>query len=71
MASSYYIDPKTALEAKLKQYEAENVTLRNQLMDAVDDNFNLQATMATIEAEAKYNASQEVIGLQSELKFKV
>jgi septal ring factor EnvC (AmiA/AmiB activator) len=68
---AYYGDPASALAAQLRQLEEENVRLRNELMDAADEKFNLQATMATIEAEAQHKASQQVVGLQSELNFKV
>lgn len=68
---AYYGDPASVLAAQLRQLEEENVRLRNELMDAADEKFNLQATMATIEAEAQHKASQQVVGLQSELNFKV
>lgn len=68
---AFYGDPASAMAAQLKQLEEENVRLRNELMDAADERFNLQATMVMIEAEAQHKASQQVIGLQSELNFKV
>lgn len=40
-------------------------------MKAADENFELQAIMATTEEEAKHRASVEVVGLKSEISFKV
>ncbi len=57
--------------AKLRQLEEENLTLRNQLFTSNDEIFQLQATIATIEVEAKFQATQEVNNIQSQLKFKV
>jgi hypothetical protein len=51
--------------------EQENAELRNKLIDAAEENFNLQAIMASNEAEAKFQASLEVNNLKSELGFKV
>lgn len=40
-------------------------------MECNEQNFNLQATILTIETEAKFEAGQEAQKLQSELSFKV
>lgn len=49
----------------------ENADLRNKLIESNEENFNLQASMATIEVEAKHTASEELQKVQSELHFKV
>lgn len=56
---------------RIKQLDEENTRLRNDKMSANEEIFSLKAVMATIEAEAKYNAELELNKLQSELGFKV
>lgn len=56
---------------KLRILEEENTALRNKLLEANDEKFNLQASVFAIEAEAKISIQTEVDKVQSELNFKV
>ena len=49
----------------------ENKELRRLKQEADDSNFNLQASIATTEAEAKYMVEVEVTKKNKELSFKV
>lgn len=45
--------------------------MRNSIISANEEVFSLRACMASVELEAKYNAEQELLHMQSELTFKV
>ena len=55
----------------LQELTSENTRLRNSIIDVNDEVFSLRACMASVELEAKYNAEQELLHMQSELTFKV
>jgi hypothetical protein len=57
--------------SKIKRLEEENLNLRQQIFNSQDEIFQLHATIATIEVETKFQATQEIEKMQTQLKFKV
>lgn len=56
---------------RLQDLEADNLNLRNKLMDSNSQIFDLQASMMTLEAESKFFIESEIKKVQSESNFKV
>lgn len=61
----------TQMSRHLQELTSENTRLRNSIISANEEVFSLRACMASVELEAKYNAEQELLHMQSELTFKV
>jgi len=60
----------TQMSRHLQELTDDNTRLRNSIINANDEIFSLRACMASAELEAKYNAEQELLHMQSELNFK-
>eukprot|EP01031_Cornospumella_fuschlensis_P034049 gene34049-41212_t len=66
----YSKDPLQQALQRLQTLEQDNLILRQHLEQLNNENFNLQATILTCQAEMKYEAEKEVMQLQSQLSFK-
>eukprot|EP01031_Cornospumella_fuschlensis_P027127 gene27126-32771_t len=66
----YSKDPLQQALQRLQTVEQDNLILRQHLEQLNSENFNLQATILTCQAEMKYEAEKEVMQLQSQLSFK-
>jgi hypothetical protein len=56
---------------QIKTLDEENAKLRNTLLGSNEEIFSLNAVVATIEAESKFNLEKETTKMQSELNFRV
>jgi hypothetical protein len=66
-----YVCCTSQLLAKLRALDEENTRLRNTVLEYNEEIFTLKTVVVSIEAEIKFETQQQLVHMESELKFKV